>query len=224
MRVLRYFIASFFILFLTIAVSSQTIDYQSATQESLSVKIKENLEIIKPMPKTDTISEQTTALKNIVLAATERAKRICAWDPNRIKQETVKLFDETMVAIKEYLDLVDDTGPVYKAAYRIRESADEAARKFEETKKQTGDIRYDALITRMKGYSTKISELLAEITRQRINTINEVNKLKKDREFYLACMEVDEYEVAIKELEGVIQDLKAMSDQMISIQKTALSI
>jgi hypothetical protein len=224
MRVCRYFIAFFFALFLTSVLSSQTIDYQSATLEKLNATIKDNLEIIKPAPKTETISEQTNALKNIVLAATERAKRICAWDPKQIQQEAVKLFDDTMKAIEEYLALVDDTGPVYKAAYRIRESADETARKFEETKKQTGDTRYDTLITRMKGYSSKITELLAEITRQRINTTNEVKKLKKDRAFYLSCIEVDEYEVAIKELEGVIQDLKAMSDQMISIQKTALSI
>jgi phosphotransferase system IIB component len=169
------------------------------------------------------VKDSITQLQEIILAASERAKRICEWDINVVKTNAEQVFDTTINAVEEYLALVTDNGPVHQAALRIRAAAADQARNFREIAIIKGDDRYNTLAKAMDAQSAQVTIIWESIATERLNATEGLKKLKASKDYFIAVNIALGIEAAVKELTSVKDDLMKLTSSMDNVQKSVMS-
>jgi hypothetical protein len=161
-------------------------------------------------------------LQDVVLAASERARRLSEWDLSKVEKEAEQTFDTTIGAIEEYLALVADDGPVHKASNRIRTAALDQARIFREKASAKSSQRYTELAETMDAQARKVTEIWDSIKAEREIAVNGLKGLKSSRELYIDVKKAQGIQAAVKELEGVKNDLAKLSASMAKVQQAVI--
>jgi len=198
-------------------IASKTMD---ALKEMVS-KGKEKLDSITA-GKQDEVDKSMSDLQEVVLAASERARRLSEWDVNKVEKEAEQTFDVTIQAIQDYLDLVADDGPVHKAGMRIRTAALEKARTFREKANSKSSDRYLELAKEMDAQAVRVTQVWESISKERQTAVSSLKQLKEAKELYVDVKVAKGIQAAVKELEKVRDDLAKLSQAMAKLQKAVI--
>jgi hypothetical protein len=189
----------------------------SSPAESASVEPEQAGEISR-------VDSELDALKQVVMAAAERARRLAEWDLSEIEKDAEQTFDTTINAIEEYLVLVSEDGLVHQAKNKIRTAALEQARIFREkaaakaASQKTSSKRYAELADNMKAQALKTDSIWNSIKAEREAAVNGLKALKESRELYIDVKKAQGIEAAVRELENVRNDLAKLSASMATVR------
>jgi hypothetical protein len=198
--------------------ASQTIDgLKGLVQEG-----KKQLEKIVTGGEVSEVDRSMQQLQDVVLAASERARRLSEWDLSKVEKEAEQTFDTTIAAIEEYLVLVEDDGSVHKASNRIRTAALDQARIYREKASAKSSERYTGLANTMDSEAKKVTEIWTAIEAERKIAANGLKGLKESRELYIDVKKGEGVIKARKELEGVKNDLAKLSASMAKVQQAVM--
>jgi len=207
------------------AEQSATKAYANQTLDGLKGLVQEGknaLEKIVSGGEVSAVDRSMQQLQDVVLAASERARRLSEWDLSKVEKEAEQTFDTTIGAIQEYLTLVADDGPVHKASSRIRSAALDQARIFREKASAKSSQRYTELAEAMDAQARKVTEIWDSIKAEREIAVNGLEGLKSSRSLYIDVKKAQGIQAAVKELEGVKNDLAKLSASMAKVQQTVI--
>ena len=180
---------------------------------------KKSLEKLIISGETSEIDQKMIKLRDVILIASERARRLSEWDLSKVEQEAEKTFDSTIEAIEDYLALVADDGSVHKAANKIRAAALDQARVFREKASAKSSPKYAELAKSMDNEANRVSEIWESIKSEREITVNGLKNLKEAKELYIDVKKAQGVSTAVKDLEEVKNDLARLSSSMENVQK-----
>ena len=204
---------------------SATVTYANQTLDGLKGLAQEgrkSLERIIIGGEVSDVEHSIQILQEVVLASSERARRLSEWDLNEVENEAEHTFDITIDAIEEYLVIVADDGPVHKAANRIRAAALDQARIFREKASIKSSQRYTELAETMDAQAKKVTEIWNSIKAEREIAVNGLKGLKSSRELYVDVRKAQGIEAAVRELEAVKDDLATLSASMTNVQQAVI--
>lgn len=207
------------------ADQSATKTYANQTLDGLKGLVQEGKKALEKIVTGGEVSEVDRSmqqLQDVVLAASERARRLSEWDLSKVEKEAEQTFDTTIGAIEEYLALVADDGPVHKASNRIRTAALDQARIFREKASAKSSQRYTELAVAMDVQAKKVTEIWESITAEREIAVSGLKELKSSRELYIDVKKAQGIQEAVKELEGVKNDLAKLSASMAKVQQAVV--
>jgi hypothetical protein len=207
------------------AEQSATKTYANQTLDGLKGLVQEGKKALEKIVSGGEVSEVDRSmqqLQDVVLAASERARRLSEWDLTKVEKEAEETFDATIGAIEEYLALVADDGPVHKASNRIRTAALDQSRIFREKASAKSSQRYTELGAAMDTQARKVTEIWDSIKTEREIAISGLKELKSSRELYIDVKKAQGIQAAVKELEGVKNDLAKLSASMAKVQQAVI--
>jgi hypothetical protein len=199
--------------------------YANQTLDGLKGLVQEGKKAMEKIVSGGEVSEvdrNMQQLQDVVLAASERARRLSEWDLSKVEKEAEQTFDTTIGAIEEYLALVADDGPVHKASNRIRTAALDQSRIFREKASAKSSQRYTELAEEMDAQARKVTEIWDSIKSEREIAVNGLKGLKSSRELYIDVKKAQGIQAAVKELEGVKNDLAKLSASMAKVQQAVI--
>jgi hypothetical protein len=176
------------------------------------------------------IDRDMDALRQVVVAAAERARRLSEWDFDKVGKDAEQLFDTTINAIEEYLTLVAEDGPVHQAKNKIRTAAIEQQRIFREkaaaksSSQRESSKRYAELAEEMKAQAAKADSIWESIKAERETAVNGLKALKESRELYIDISKAQGIAAAVRELENVRNDLAKLSASMATVRDAIQSV
>lgn len=91
------------------------------------------------------LDQNMRTLQEVVAAAAERARRLSQFDIEALEADAEARFDASIKAIREYLNLVADDGPVHESAKRVRAAALDRQTRFEVKAQSKHSQRYSQL-------------------------------------------------------------------------------
>lgn len=207
------------------AEQSVTKTYANQTLDGLKGLVQEGKKALEKIVSGDELSEVDRSmqqLQDVVLAASERARRLSEWDLTKVEKEAEETFDATIGAIEEYLALVADDGPVHMASNRIRTAALDQSRIFREKAAAKSSQRYTELGVAMDTQARNVTEIWDSIKTEREIAISGLKELKSSRELYIDVKKAQGIQAAVKELEGVKNDLAKLSASMAKVQQAVI--
>jgi hypothetical protein len=199
--------------------------YANQTLDGLKGLVQQGKKALEKIVSGGEVSEVDRSmqqLQDVVLAASERARRLSEWDLSKVEKEAEETFDTTIGALEEYLALVADDGPVHKASNRIRTAALDQARIFREKASAKSSQRYRELAVAMDSQARRVTELWDSIKAEREIAVSGLKELKSSRELYVDVKITHGIQAAIKELEGVKNDLAKLSASMAKVQQAVI--
>jgi len=199
--------------------------YANQTLDGLRGLAQEGKKALEKIVSSGDVSEVDRSmqqLQNVVLAASERARRLSEWDLSKVEQEAEQTFDTTIAAIEDYLTLVADDGPIHRASNRIRTAALDQARTFREKASTKSSQRYTELAEAMDAQARKVTEIWDSIKAEREIAVTGLKGLKSSRELYIDVKKAQGIQAAVKDLEGVKIDLAKLSTSMAKVQKVVI--
>ena len=208
------------------AEQSATKTYANQTLDGLKGLVQEGRNALEKIVSGGEVSEVDRSmqqLQEVVLSASERARRLSEWDLSKVEKEAEETFDTTIGAIEEYLALVADDGPVHKAANRIRTAAIDEARVVREEAATESNPRFLQLAERCEVQAKSVAGIWDSIKSEREIAANGLKELRSSKKLYVRIKKVEGIEAAVKELEGVKSDLAKLSASMAKVQQAVIT-
>jgi len=176
-----------------------------------------------------TISESMKALNELVVSATERVNIFITWDEEEIRNNAEELFDETIQAIEEYLELIAIDGPVNKTVTKIKTVAlNEASsnrkkgNRYKSFTNQKFFERYFELAKKNEKQAELIEENWQLIIKERERATAALDDLKLGRELYIDIAMTEGIDAAIGQMELMTADLVTLSTEMTKMKDKIL--
>jgi hypothetical protein len=198
------------------------------TMQGVAINSLQNINARNTLLGAD-LSKSIDSLREVVFISTERIKRITENANAEVRaEEAIKIFDDTIKLVGEYLDMVKDEGLLHKTTKKIRDSA--FALQNENTKAAFGQdestkLSYDNLAKTAKGYADRANTAWEAIVQERSQTQASYELLISHRQLLLATLKVKSIGEAVKELELVKTDLMrintSIKNVVAAIQKEA---
>ncbi len=170
------------------------------------------------------IYQSMQQLCDIICVAAERARRHSDWNYEMVKDNAEQRFDETVSIVNDYLLLIANDGPIYRASKRINDVSLEKAQLFSEKSGRMKLEKYQEAYRKIAGVMEEQSKQAARIwesiaeEQPVVETL--LTLLRESKEFYIDVKSTFGANQASEELEETCRELNKLSKTMVNVQNT----
>jgi len=174
------------------------------------------------------IYQSMQQLCDIICVAAERARRHSDWNYEMVKDNAEQRFDETVSIVNDYLLLIANDGPIYRASKRINDVSLEKAQLFSEKSGRMKLEKYQEAYRKIAGVMEEQSKQAARIwesiaeEQPVVETL--LTLLRESKEFYIDVKSTFGANQASEELEETCRELNKLSKTMVNVQNTVFNL
>ena len=207
------------------AVKSST-QCASMSLEQLNESFEESKDQLKKLSSANAgqehIYQSMQQLCDIICVAAERARRHSDWNYEMVKDNTEQRFDETVSIVNDYLLLIANDGPIYRASKRISDVSLKKAQLFSEKSGRMKLEKYQKAYRRIAGVMEEQGKQTARIwtsiaeEQPAVETL--LTLLRESKEFYIDVKSTFGANQALEELEETCSELDKLIKTMVNVQ------
>lgn len=205
------------IFILSISSASLFASKSSNIDESLKIE-KAKLENFIAGTETYSIAESLKIITSYVSIATDKANQFLNWDPDKIRENSTQLFDETINALDEYITLFENDGPINQAVLKIQTTAivesrsnREKANYYNKLGLNSIESRYNELSKTNKGQIVTVKSKWQSIKEARVEVYSSLEELEYYKELCIDIAVTEGISAALAEMEVMADRLNELS-------------